>query len=199
MDELQQIQCEKPHDSPKFTSELLQLALMLRYTLLPAYQLFVKHFPLPSVSLPKRLSQGGVKPMKAVKVLLSERKIDKDILLLTDKIYQQKEVQFLLGCDDNGNLFKGIMTFMIVGVRKNVSLMVKAVPESKIEAKGLSGHIMESIESLHEIGFHVQAVISDNHPSNVPAFNELFSKYGCELHENIILHHSTSNRRTLIL
>ena len=62
---------------------------MLRYTLLPAYQLLVKHFPLPSVSLLKRLSQGGLKPLKAVKVLLNERKIDKDIVLLTDEMYLQ--------------------------------------------------------------------------------------------------------------
>ena len=92
---------------------------MLRNTSLPAYQLLVKHFLLPSVSLLKRLSQGGLEPLKAVKVLLNERKIDKDIVLLTDEMYLQKELQFqqgkLIGCDEYGNLFKGIMTFMIVG------------------------------------------------------------------------------------
>ena len=81
--------------------------------------------------------------MKAVKLLLNERKIDKDIVLLTDEIYLQKELQFqqgkLIGCDENGNLFKGIMTFMIVGEWKNVPFVVKAVPESKIEGKWLSG------------------------------------------------------------
>ena len=82
---------KKPDDRPKFTSKLLQLALMLRYTSLPAYQLLVKHFPLPSVSLLKRLSQGGLEPLKAVKLLPNERKIDKDIVLLTDKMYLQKE------------------------------------------------------------------------------------------------------------
>ena len=47
--------------------------------------------------------------MKAVKLLLNERKIDKDIVLLTDEIYLQKELQFqqgkLISCDENGNLF----------------------------------------------------------------------------------------------
>ena len=139
MDELQQIQYKKPDDRPKFTSELLQLALMLHNILLPAYQLLVKHFPLPLVSLLKRLSQGGLEPLKAVKLLLNVHKIDKDIVLLTDKTYLQKKLQFqqgkLISCDDNGNLFKGIMTFMIVGVRMNVLFVVKAVPESKIEGK----------------------------------------------------------------
>ena len=84
---------------------------------------------------------------------------------------------------------------MIVRVRKNVPFVVKAVPESKIGVKWLSGQITESVQSLHEIGFHVRAVILDNHPSNVSVFNKLFSKYGSQSHENVILHYSTSDRR----
>ena len=76
--------------------------------------------------------------------------------------------------------------------------VVKAVPESKIEGKWFSGQMIESIHSLHEIVFHVRAVISDKHSSNVSVFNELFSKYGSELHENIILHHFTSDKRTYV-
>ena len=90
MDELYQIRYKKPDDRPKFTSEFLQLALMLRCTLLPAYQQLVKNFPLPSVSLLKRLSQGGVEPLKAVKLLLNEREINKDIVLIADKMYLRK-------------------------------------------------------------------------------------------------------------
>ena len=140
MDELQQIRYKNPDDKPKFTSELMQFSLMLRYTSLPAQQLLVKHFSLLSVSLLKRLSQRGVEPLKAVKLLLFERKIDKDIALLTDEMYLQKEMQFqqgkLIGCDDNGNLFKGIMIFVIVGVRKNVPFVVKAVPQSNTKENG---------------------------------------------------------------
>ena len=90
-------------------------------------------------------------------------------------MYLQKEMQLQQGkrngCNDNDNLFKRIITFMIVRVRKNVPFVVKAVPESKIGVKWLSGQITESVQSLHEIGFHVRAVILDNHPSNVSAFN----------------------------
>ena len=119
-------------------------------------------------------------------------------------MYLQKEVQFqqgkLIGCDDNGDLFQGIVTFMIVGVWKNVPFVVKAVPESKIEEKWLSGQIIESIQSLHEIGFHGQAAISDNHSATCPpstATNGILSNYGSESHENVIAHHSTSGRRNL--
>ena len=76
--------------------------------------------------------------------------------------------------------------------------VVKVVPESKIEEKKLSGRTMESIQSLHEIGFHVRTVISDNLPSKVSAFNKLFSEYKSELHENVILHHSASDRRAYL-
>ena len=72
--------------------------------------------------------------------------------------------------------------------------MVKAVPESKIEGKWLLLQIAETIQSLHKIGFHVRAVISDNHLSNVAAFNDLLSKFRYALHENTILYPSTTDR-----
>ena len=87
---------------------------------------------------------------------------------------------------------------MIVGVRKNVPFVVKAAPESKIEGKWLSCQIIETIRSLHEINFRVRTVILDNLPSNVSAFNKLFSKYQSESHENVILYHSTSDQRTYL-
>ena len=62
-------------------------------------------------------------------------------MLLTDEMHLQKEVHFqqgkLIGCNGSGNLFEGIMTFMIVGVRKNLPFAVKAVPESKIGGEWL--------------------------------------------------------------
>ena len=35
-----------------------------------------------------------MEPLEAVKLLLNERKIDKDIVLLTDAMYLRKELQF---------------------------------------------------------------------------------------------------------
>ena len=53
--------------------------------------------------------------------------------------------------------------------------------------------IAETIQTLYEIGFHVRVVISDNHSSNVTAFNNLYSKYGYASHENLITHCCTSD------
>ena len=107
-------------------------------------------------------------------------------MLLIDKTKLQKEVQFqhgkLIGCDDNGDLFKGIITFMIVGVWKNVPFAVKAVPESKIEGKWLSGQTIKTIQSLHEIGFHGRAVVLIDPATCPPSTNEILSNYGSESH-----------------
>ena len=92
----------------------------------------------------------------------------------------------MYGSDTDRNLYKGIMTFMIVGVKKNVPLVIKAVPETKIEGKWISLNIEDSIKSLHEVGFQVRAVISDNHPSNYAAFYDLSQKFGDSPNENAI-------------
>ena len=103
MEKLIQIWFKKPEEKPKFTARLLERYLMLRYTSLPAYRLLLNHFPLPSVSLLKKLSHGVEEPLKAIEWLLCEKKIDKDVILLVDEMYLQREEQFqvgkLVGCN----------------------------------------------------------------------------------------------------
>ena len=81
-----------------------------------------EHFSLPSVSLLRKLSKKGIEPLKAVKVL-EKRKISKNVVLL-DEMYLQKKLQCkdgkIYGCGDDGTFFKGIKTFMIVGLRKSI-------------------------------------------------------------------------------
>jgi len=202
-DELQRLKYKKPDNGPKYSTQLLQFALLLRYTSLPAYKLLKEFFPIPSLSLLSKLSKGGIAPLKAAKVLLDKEKISKDVVLLVDEMYLQKSLQYqdgkIYGSDEDGNLFKGIMTFMIVGLRKNIPFVIKAVPESKIDGKWISSNIEESIKSLHEIGFQVRAVISDNHPSNIAAFRDLCQKFGIVTHENAISLLSKSNSTPIYL
>ena len=79
-----------------------------------------------------KLSKEGVQPLKAAKLLLDNQKISKDVVLLVDEMYLQKGLQFhdgkVYGGDCDGDLYKGIMTFMIVGLRKNIPFVIKAVP-----------------------------------------------------------------------
>ena len=63
------------------------------------------------------------------------------------------------------------MTFMIVGMRKSIPYVVKAVPEITIEGKWLGKQIDSVLTSIHQSGFQVRAVVADNHSTNVNAFH----------------------------
>ena len=65
----------------KYSVNLLRYALLLRYTSTQAYKLLLEQFPLPSLSLLKKLNKGGIEPIKAVKVLLDQGKIGEDAFL----------------------------------------------------------------------------------------------------------------------
>ena len=97
-------------------------------------------------------------------------------------MYMQKSLQYhdgrVYGSDAEGKLCKGIMTFMIVGLKNNIPFVIKSIPESKIEGQCLAEEIDDSMKSLHEVGFNVCAAISDNHTTNVSAFRNLYQKFG---------------------
>ena len=72
----------------------------------------------------KKLNKGEMEPIKAVKVLLDQGKI----VLLLDEIYLQKDAQYqggkLVGVDSEGNLFKGVMTFMINSLKQSIPFVI---------------------------------------------------------------------------
>ena len=92
LNELQEIRFKKPVDRPRYSVNLLCYALLLRYTSTQAYKLLLEQFPLPSLSLLKKLNKNGMEPVKAVKVLLDQGEIGEDVVLLFDEIYLQKDV-----------------------------------------------------------------------------------------------------------
>ncbi|XP_065639339.1 uncharacterized protein LOC136072179 [Hydra vulgaris] len=190
--ELNEIKYIKPVDQPKFSSNLLRYSLILRYTSAQAYKVLLEQFPLPSFSLLKKISKGGVEPLKSIKCLLNQDKNDKDVVLLMDEIYLQKKAQYqggrMIGVDNKGILYKGVMTFMIATLKKKINFVIKAIPEVKIEGKWLADHVDECITSLQENGFHVRGVISDNHSTNVSAFSHLMQKYKNTNHVSSITH-----------
>ena len=78
-----------------------------------------------------------------------------------------------IGCDDEGELYKGIACFMIVGLKESIPYVIKSSPETNIDANWLEIELLDSLEILSNCGFRVRAIVCDNHPSNVSSFKKL--------------------------
>ena len=89
LSELELIRYKKTVDKSKYSVNMLRYALLLRYTSVQAYKLMLEQFPLPSLRLLKKLTEGGIEPLKATKVLLEQGKIGTDVLMI-DEVYLQK-------------------------------------------------------------------------------------------------------------
>ena len=103
-------------------------------------------------------------------------------------MHLQKGVQYhggtLVGADENGELYTGVMVFMVVGLKESIPFVVKACPEFKIAGKWLSEEIEDTLITLFEASLNVRAVITDNHSTNVLSFKSLRKKYG--EHDNVL-------------
>ena len=112
----------KPKGCPPFSADLIRYALLLRYTSRQAYKLLLEKFPLPSFSLLEKIQSGGVGSITAVKSLLEKGHPSQACVLLVDEMYLQKGTQFhgreYNGANENDELYKGIMVFMITGPKK---------------------------------------------------------------------------------
>ena len=60
---------------------------------------------------------------------------------MLDEMYLDKCEEYdsgkLVGADSEDNLYKGVVSFMVVGLKETVSYVVKAVPEVKIDGNFL--------------------------------------------------------------
>ena len=108
-----------------------------------------------------------------------------------NEMYLRKVVEYFagkyIGEDEDGELFSGIVCFMIVGFKKNIPFVVKSSPEVKVTGKWLKEQLDDCIHQLMERGFKVRAVVADNHKSNVSAFNSMLKDYPGE--DNIAIYH----------
>ena len=82
----------------------------------------------------------------------------------------------MTGCDDEGELYKGIVCFMIVGLKESIPYEIKSSPETNIDANWLKTELLDSLEILSKCGFRVRDIVGDNHPSNVCNFKKLLEQ-----------------------
>ena len=127
------------------------------------------------------LSSGVLAITKGDAILLDNGKISSDCVLLFDEMYLQKGVNYqggkYVGETEDGELYKGVVCFMIVGIKESIPIVIKAIPETHIAGEWLKEEIIKSIEDLNSIGIKVRAVICDDHSSNVSTFNKIKKEF----------------------
>ena len=134
------------------------------------------------MSFLKKITEGGIDTVKAMQKLKETGKISKDVVLIFDQMFLQRCEEYFagmpIGANENKELCKGVVSFMIAGLKETVSYVVKAVPETKIDSNFLREHIKDCLRILSECNFNVRAIVCDDHSSNVAAFKLLLSECG---------------------
>ena len=115
-----------------FSAELICYVLLQCYTSKQAYKLLLEKFPLPFFLLEK-IQRGGIESITAVKSLLDKGYLSQDCILMVNEMYLQKGTQFhsgkYTGNNEDDELYKGMIVFMISGFKNTVPLVIKAYPE----------------------------------------------------------------------
>ena len=73
-----------------FSAELIRLALLLQYTSAQAYRLLQENFPLPFLSLLRKLRKGNLDAIKVCIYLRENGRLSNDITVMVDKMYLRK-------------------------------------------------------------------------------------------------------------
>ena len=184
LDELNERKNFKPKGRPPYSAAMIRFALHLRYTSAQAYRLLLEKFPLPSFSLLNKIQKGGVDAVKSIKLLREKGKLSKDVILMVDEMFLQKCLQYMagerVGENEKGELYKGIIGFMIAGMKESIPYMIQTIPEVTFTGKWLCDKIADNIQTLIDAGFRVRAVVSDNHSTNVSAFDFLRKRFKSE-------------------
>ena len=179
LDEIQRIRYMK---TPVYSAKLLRYSLMLRYTSLQAYRLMMEEFKLPSLALLRKITTGNIDTIKSAKMLKANGNISEDVILMLDEMYLQKCEEYSggksYGANEEGELFKGVMGFMIVGLQSSVPYIVKTLPETQITGDFVKEALLDCLTTLHESGFNVRGVVSDDHSTNVSAYTKLLVENG---------------------
>ena len=95
-------------------------------------------------------------------------KISKNLILMVDEMFLQKYAQYqggeYIGVNKDGKLYKGIVAFMVVGLKQSVPYVIQVIQMS-VNGTWLSHQMERNVKVLAETGFSVRAIVSDNHSS----------------------------------
>ena len=112
-----------------------------------------------SLPLLDKIQQDGVDALKGLKTVHEKGPFSCDCILMIDKMYLQKSAQYqsgeYVGVDQEGNLFKGIVAFMVVGFKLSMPFVVQAIPEVTFNGQWLAETFSDNIDNLIEFGLRV--------------------------------------------
>ena len=84
------------------------------------------------------------------------------------------------GLDKEGNVYKGTVAFMVVGLKQTTPFNFQAIPQASqanpevtFNGQWLAKKNSDNIDSLIEIGLSARGIVTDNHSANVNAFSAL--------------------------
>ena len=178
---LEEVHMVKYQTRPMYSANLLRYALSLRYSSLCTYKLLLEEFKLPSISFLRKITSGKIDALASAEALKNNKSISEDVILLFDEVYLQKCEEYVsgetFGSDENGELYKGMVCFMIVGLKSSIPYIIQTVPEKEIRGEWLKDKIVHCLTILQEKGFNVRGIVCDDHASNVSAYKKLLNAY----------------------
>ena len=77
------------------------------------------------------------------------------------------------GVDEKGDLYKGIVAFMVLGLKQSIPVVAKAIPEVTFYGQWLAEKFIDNIDNLIEVRLCVRSIITDNRSANVNAISAL--------------------------
>ena len=80
-------------------------------------------------------------------------------------MYLQKVEEYcggsMVGANENDELYKGLVAFMIVGMKENIPYVIKAAPDTAITGEWLKEQILDCLKTLKTCEFNVRAIVCD--------------------------------------
>ena len=129
----------------------------------------------------RNLKSESIDSISALCKLREEGFCGNDVVLLLDEMHLQHQVQFdgrdLIGCNEGLEMFKSILCFMVVSLKKSIPYIIKSIPIVKLSKQIICDGILNCIKILNDADFQLRCVISDNHQSNVSSFNTLMKDF----------------------
>ena len=94
----------------------------------------------------------------------------------------------IIGANKTNELYKGLLSFIIVELKENVPNIIKSVTERNIDGEWIKERILDSLKTLKNCVIRVRAIVSENHSANVFTYNLLLKEFG-HLDDDLFIEH----------